>query len=105
MDSAETELLNIGKLDNIIEVYRLLTEKHRNVTEYYGVHIVCNVSIMLLSVLLTAYFCWIQFLSNKGSVDNYYVLTKVIIDLVNIAIISSIGESADVQVRNKGFTK
>lgn len=98
VDVAERKIIDFSKIDTIIEAYRLLTDKHRILIDYYGFHIVSNSCVMLLSVLLSGYYCWIQVLSKKGDIDNYCVFAKVIIDLVNIVMLSLISESSGRQV-------
>lgn len=98
-DVSHTKIVNFNKLDAVIEAYRVVTQKHRYVIDYYGFHIVSNLSVMLLSILLTAYYSWIKAVTSKGEMNSYCVFTKVVIDLVNIATISAISESTDTQVR------
>ena len=53
-DVTDSKILSLSRIDALIEAYRYLSAKHRNVIDYYGVYIACNLSVMLLSILLTA---------------------------------------------------
>lgn len=95
--------INMRKFETVIKVYRMITEKHRHLSDYYGIHMALNFLIMLYSSVLSAYLCWYKISHVRGNILCYFVLLKRSVDFINILLIAAICEDSKSKVRQTIF--
>lgn len=92
---------SFGKIDYIINVYRIAAEKHGVLNDYYGVFIGSHISLVVYITIVNAHRMWYCSVKHiecgPGLIVFFQMIT--ICDLIIIAIISYVSESVTKKVR------
>lgn len=85
--------------DKAIEAYRILSSKHKKISDYYGVFFFMQFFFMLIQLTSPAYFVWYTCVSGRPTMTHYLVAINILIDVISMAVIGAVCETADIKVR------
>lgn len=92
------ERITSDTINAVVEAYRLVADRHCFLIEYYGIHIAFNIAMMLCCLITSAYFCWKTSEVLSSTVVNYYFIMKCLVQLLRLAAVAYIGDSANGKV-------
>ena len=105
-DVTNTCDVNLHVLDTAIGAYRTVCDTYRLVNEYYGVHIVCSMTVLIFRELKNPYLIWYCTVTKNAPFAEVcsdfrynYVILLTVTEFLLITTITAISNSIENKVR------